>query len=470
MSRYHANELLNNRKNSIQHWKYIKKIPVGKGYRYFYSMDEYRAFLNDSVEDIKEKSSKRIKKITKKASTKMSDVRKKLKSFDKNTKKKINALLKKTNKKLDKTERIIKNKISKGEKYITKRTKKTKEIIVKKDPHGYKYVEKIKVNGKAYYFYSKQEYLNYLNRKNKYFKNEPDFMKDFKHSDTPYTRYEDAIMVNPKYGTNPDPFAYDDYEYNCAECSAIYELRRRGYDVESNGVGGVPNSDGLIKQMTEYIETSMFNTDDRLFYYYKNPKIQYVKPTEYDFDTAKAIYSEITKNPPGSRGEISVSWKGGGGHSMVWEYDENKKVHIIDTQVSGQSTIVEYDLKELSKRIDNKSTTKDGIFINDNSENKNKIKPNQTCTRIVRTDNLELNDGIKYIIKDSDKHNGYGGYEYDPYASDYHDVYKKSSNKTKQTKYPTLSKLERRSEFIEWEEQQKEVEEYKRKHGEYGLN
>ena len=51
MSRYHANELLNNRKNDIQHWKYVKNIPVGKGYRYFYSWAEYKAYLADPAAD-----------------------------------------------------------------------------------------------------------------------------------------------------------------------------------------------------------------------------------------------------------------------------------------------------------------------------------------------------------------------------------------------------------------------------------
>lgn len=36
--------------NALQHWKYIKKIPSGKGFRYFYSQDELRAYYNDKIE------------------------------------------------------------------------------------------------------------------------------------------------------------------------------------------------------------------------------------------------------------------------------------------------------------------------------------------------------------------------------------------------------------------------------------
>ena len=38
--------------NSLQHWKYIKKIPVGKGFRYFYSQDELRAYYNDAKKNL----------------------------------------------------------------------------------------------------------------------------------------------------------------------------------------------------------------------------------------------------------------------------------------------------------------------------------------------------------------------------------------------------------------------------------
>ena len=33
--------------NSLRHWKYIKKIPVGKGFRYFYSQEELRAYYDE---------------------------------------------------------------------------------------------------------------------------------------------------------------------------------------------------------------------------------------------------------------------------------------------------------------------------------------------------------------------------------------------------------------------------------------
>lgn len=37
----------NQNKDSLKHWKYIKKIPSGKGFRYFYTQDELRAYYNE---------------------------------------------------------------------------------------------------------------------------------------------------------------------------------------------------------------------------------------------------------------------------------------------------------------------------------------------------------------------------------------------------------------------------------------
>lgn len=38
--------------DELQHWKYIKKIPMGSGYRYFYSWDEWKAYLADPTTEL----------------------------------------------------------------------------------------------------------------------------------------------------------------------------------------------------------------------------------------------------------------------------------------------------------------------------------------------------------------------------------------------------------------------------------
>ena len=307
MSRYHANELLNNRKNDIQHWKYVKKIPVGKGYRYFYSWAEYKAYLADPTVDLKKagnaakseikKSAKksytevktRGKKVVEKASGNKGSnltlvaVKAKNQSRDKTTKGRINELAKKASKKWNENKEAVKKSIEKGKEKVDKfihpirtikekiekikaekerkrleeirKNKVTKDKLAKK----YKYLLKKTINGKTVYFYSQDE-IDAWEKKQNYIANEPEFMKDVKKSEVPYTREEDAILVNPLYD-----WGGSDYENNCAECTAIYELRRRGYDVESNGESGIGwNSD-------------KYNTDKRYNLFYKNPEINRLK-------------------------------------------------------------------------------------------------------------------------------------------------------------------------------------------------
>ena len=412
MSKYYANELLNNRKNDIQHWKYVKKIQAGKGYRYFYSWDEYKAYLADpnaevnkttktvkqdvlksrkSAEKYISKGRKKVEKISKDSrdvNTTVGNVKKINASRSQSIKEKIKNVGKRASEKWNKDKEAVKKSIEKAKNWLPnkikehkeekererKEFKQYKENLYKK----YKYISRVKVNGKYIYFYSKDE-LDAYNRRKEYMNNEPDFMKDVKHSKYPYTSDEDAILVNPKFNL------YDSderYEYNCAECTAIYELRRRGYDVESNGESGKGwNAD-------------KYNTDKRYDLFYKNPDVHYMKTTKNDLETIKQLEKEFDQYPPGSRGDISFQWKDGGGHSVAWEKDSKGNVHIIDTQLSGHGNKVERTIGELAVEIDNST----GYYGQGKSINKFKKR---SSTRVVRTDNLELKPEIKNICRDS---------------------------------------------------------------------
>lgn len=328
------------RKDELMHWKYIKKIPVGKGFRYFYSMDELRAFYEDEAPKID---------TTKQTANKVKDA---------------------------------------GTKFIKKYFGSKKAVgsngadknidLITKDKIDFKYFEKVEVNGEPRYFYSEDEYLAYLNRE-KYAQDEPDFMKSLKHSDMPLSAEEDAVRVNPKFNPNDDNSRY---EYNCAECTAIYELRRRGYDVESNGTSNTDgvSGEGVIKKAESIKDTILYNTDARYQILWENAKVQKVQPAKNDKEAYNNFVKEIQKNPPGSRGDFSFTWKEGSGHSVVWEYDTNKNIKIIDTQLSGSGKKVERDPEEYFKRIDNSSSGH---------------------TRIVRTDNLKPKKALLNICQNS---------------------------------------------------------------------
>lgn len=337
--------------NEIRHWKYIKKIPVGKGFRYFYSWDEYRAYLADPAAELQNAGQKAANQLQSAGRRAAQEARK-----------------------------WVKEQFSKKEE---KKKKKQDEEKRQRDPYEkYKYVKKIEINGKTRYFYSQDE-LNAYNKRSKYQENEPSYLKKLKHSEEPYTRQEDALMVNPNFDWHDSD---DRYEYNCAECTAIYELRRRGYDVESNGTSGKSNDDSMFGRLKGFHDIYKYNSELRFKTYYEGAKTQRTPRTTSDEETYKAIISEIDKNPPGSRGDLTVSWKKGGAHSMVWEKDSKGNIRVIDSQSSGGGGYREYDrdgIKGLASEVDNS----DRIAM--------------ARASVTRTDNLRLKKGITEICQDS---------------------------------------------------------------------
>lgn len=342
---YKAEDLWNKDSPYLEHkfgFKYLKKIPlgVGKGFRYFYTQAQIAAY----------NASKTVNNTYKAANNFVKSIRAPRKTHQQYTKP--------------------------GERqYFTKNTvqNKDKNLIHGSgtDENGYKYVAKVKLGfGKTRYFYSEEEYEAYKNRQ--FYqdpKNEPEFMKEFAELKEPRTAEEDSLSVNTKimiekgkgsYIYNPDP----DYTTNCAECTMIYEMRRRGYDVEYNEKTNISGSD-------PYSESKNYNYDRRLSYCFEKPETYKfpMTPNVKEFETfMKKTY------PPNSRGDISVEWKGtSSGHSMVWETDSKGRVTIRDSQISGTGMEAVYDAKTLLMRSN-------GVRITrlDN------LKPKKAITKIIQ--------------------------------------------------------------------------------------
>lgn len=330
----------------------------------------------------------------------MSVVKAKNRSRPESFKQKINDLAKKASEKWKSGTDAVKKSIEKGLNWVPNKIKEykaekerqrkeeeeknriTKDKLAKK----YKYIAKKTINGKTVYFYSQEE-LDAWGKKKEYIKNEPKFMKNVKHSDVPYTSDEDAILVNPRFD---DPWD-DDYQVNCAECTAIYELRRRGYDVESNGMSG-----------DDWAGQTKYNTDKRYDLFYKNAKIDRLPVTKSESETVRELEKEFSKMPPGSRGDISFKWAGwNAAHSIAWEVDSKGKVHFIDTQPSGRGNKVEYDFNTLAKAMDTTTTYKKKDFEASDGKGLFEGHKKVSSVRIVRTDNLELKPEIKEICQDS---------------------------------------------------------------------
>lgn len=264
--------------NKVKH-KYYQKIKVGKTWRYFYSKEEWDAY-NKSNNQI---SGALSILLSKPVLTFLGNVT--------------------------------------GEIYDTFAAKHQMEEKEKKDKNldNNKYLYKIKLSdGSCRYFYTQEEYDAYINQNKEipeeterlidYQKNEPSFMinvpeYDIENQDNRGLE-NNALEVNPNY--NPDEYAYS---YNCYYCTTAYELRRRGYDVEA-----APSVEGKYDATLK-----TFNK------FYKDPDIHET------YTVKQALYELDHDMPDNSRGNLCVYWRGGGGHSMVWE-KVNGTTYIIDTQ------------------------------------------------------------------------------------------------------------------------------------------
>lgn len=82
------------------------------------------------------------------------------------------------------------------------------------------------------------------------------------------------------------------------------------------------------------------------------------------------IEQELKMYPANSRGNLMVRWVGGGGHSMIWETDTHGRVTIRDAQ------------------------TNKVVFLKE-------ILPYCTLVECVRTDNLELKEGILATVEEN---------------------------------------------------------------------
>lgn len=335
--------------------KYVARIETQNGkYRYFYSNEEYKKYLNNKskkAEDSKQSKKSKLDIVSDWISSKASSAWKKVKKLVNKGRKIFN---KKKNVKLsDVSERIRKKGYEaacriKEERYTNKK--------------NHKYVAKIKgTNGKYRYFYSQHDYDAYM-KKYHYLENEPDFMKDVAKKDpdgiahNTDTKEFDMANVNEEYS----PFD-DARSYNCAYCTTAYELRQRGYDV----------------QAADFDDDTYYANAFGIYSWYKNGDMRYI----YSGDNDKGISVSISKcanmsedykksaterntailytvtssdddapysadsiekalsKEKNARGNFCVYWSMGGGHSMVYETNAKGKVTIRDCQTNDTYTV-----------------------------------------------------------------------------------------------------------------------------------
>jgi hypothetical protein len=106
---------------------------------------------------------------------------------------------------------------------------------------------------------------------------------------------------------------HQDRMFNCQYCSIAYEMNRRGIKCMANGrpVGGLWSQMGDVFKITDKKAIMRFSGGDKA--------------------NTKAIIKAFEKYGSGARGNLQVSWKSGGAHSIAWE-NINGKFHLVDAQ------------------------------------------------------------------------------------------------------------------------------------------
>lgn len=191
-----------------------------------------------------------------------------------------------------------------------------------------------------------------------------------------------ASGVNPGYGGIGT-------KMNCRRCTFTYELRRRGYDVTASkttkGTGqnlvGLENAltpgrkqrgtslpsiitslakDNINKARNPDAETPFSDILNNAPSQFGKNKIRKMDDEE---DFSGAIFETLANQPSGSRGEIGVKWKAGGGHSMAYEIVNGNPV-IFDTQ-TGDAYKKPTDFLDLGKNVTDAGFTRlDNVDLN----------------------------------------------------------------------------------------------------------
>lgn len=180
-----------------------------------------------------------------------------------------------------------------------------------------------------------------------------------------YTNEEDMNLINPKYHT----LTYD-YSMNCSYCTAAYDMRQRGFDVEAAPINLYKDDSTNIYELASWYKDTDVKSCDEInemltadFPYYKDGKM-----VEYNPQKASDILeSQLKEYGEGSRGFLCLYWANGGGHAVAWEV-ENGEVVIRDCQTNKVVETIDYI--SLSCDID-----------------------------YFRTDNLELSDEIRKVVR-----------------------------------------------------------------------
>ena len=146
----------------------------------------------------------------------------------------------------------------------------------------------------------------------------------------------DDIMKKVVPGVNPD-YPKIGTNTNCRRCTMTYEMRRRGYDVKATKTIEATGQAGTSLKKAVGVKSNFRTLGENNILKSAHPiKDKFIRDKNLTTKTAPdAIFKALAKQPNRSRGEVSLMWEMGGGHSIAYEIVNNKPV-LFDAQ-SGKS-------------------------------------------------------------------------------------------------------------------------------------
>lgn len=301
--------------------KYIARVPVGKNkYRYFYTKETYQSYLDAKKAKVQPKATPLNK-------TPASSLPKTASSNKTPTK--ISSSSPSSKIKSDNSNKTI---FDKAISYVRDIDPKTKDIV-----NAAAKVAKFLAGGA---FGSSSVLSKVAGAVSEKIREKEDFttLSQLPKQDKKRSADQDQDLVNPDYDQTKSR-----YSMNCAYCSATWDLRRRGYEVEARPA------------------TKEYDTDlDEIASWYRNTS------TDDFVNLSEKSYNDMLSQGEGSYGNLVMYWYFGGGHSVVWSV-ENGDVMIRDTQLNTVDTYEAY---------------------------MNKYQRYMASACYLRTDNRDLNAGI----------------------------------------------------------------------------
>lgn len=142
---------------------------------------------------------------------------------------------------------------------------------------------------------------------------------------TDASREEDLKDVNPGWknlATNT--------KHNCMCCTATYDMRRRGYDVTANEVQFGYDYGDVTRWYPDAKVERLDTVDLERKYVHKSSE---ESQKQYKQEVNEQLQKELVAQGDGARGNLMVTWDGGGGHSMAYEV-VNGVAYVYDGQAN----------------------------------------------------------------------------------------------------------------------------------------